>query len=540
MIRKAKLLFNTVKYLKFSQIWNRVKRKFSTPCINTSSAPELSKLKDGFQPVALSQQKMLNSNTFRFLNETNSVKAPVSWNDDNLDKLWLYNLHYFDDLIAVNSDKRKEWHDSLIQKWIKENEPGCGNGWEPYPSSLRIVNWIKWSLLGSDLKRNWLNSLAIQVRYLSQNLEYHILGNHLFSNAKALIFAGLYFQGPEAEKWYKTGIKIFNEELQEQVLSDGGNFELSPMYHAIFLEDLLDIVNIHQSFKKQSPHDIINKITHMFDWLRVMSHPDGEVSFFNDSAIGIAPNLIELEKYAERLAIPLSKKIDELTHLCNSGYIRVQKDNLVALLDVAHVGPSYIPGHAHADTLSFELSLFGQRVMVNSGTSCYGVGVERLRQRGTPAHNSVVINGENSSEVWSGFRVARRAKPFDLNINKSEDRLQVSCSHDGYKRLKGSPVHTRKWEISSNQLIVNDVITGNFQQAEARYHFHPDVTIELNEVGKEGVVYLRDNNKVYFEVQSGSMCIIDSTYHPEFGLSEDNKCLVLNFDSNQSKLRFFW
>jgi len=127
-----------------------------------------------------------------------------------------------------------------------------------------------------------------------------------------------------------------------------------------------------------------------------------------------------------------------------------------------------------------------------------------------------------------------------LNINKSEDRLQVSCSHDGYKRLKGSPVHTRKWEISSNQLIVNDVITGNFQQAEARYHFHPDVTIELNEVDKKGIVFLRNNNKVNFEVQSGSICIIDSTYHPEFGLSEDNKCLVLNFDSNQSNLRFFW
>ena len=428
----------------------------------------------------------------------------------------------------------------MIQKWIKENALGCGNGWESYPSSLRIVNWIKWSLLGSDIKQDWHDSLAVQVRYLSQNLEYHILGNHLFSNAKALIYAGLYFKGIEAEKWYKTGITIFNKELQEQVLPDGGNFELSPMYHAIFLEDLLDIFNIQQAFNKQFQYDITNKITSMFDWLRAMCHPDGGVSFFNDSVIGVAPNLTELENYAERLKIPLSKKIDELTHLCNSGYIRVQKGNLVALLDVAHVGPSYIPGHAHADTLSFELSLFGQRVMVNSGTSCYGVGVERLRQRGTPAHNSVVINGENSSEVWSGFRVARRAKPFDLNINKSEDRLQVSCSHDGYKRLKGSPVHTRKWEISSNQLIVNDVITGNFQQAEARYHFHPDVTIELNEVYKKGVVYLRNNNKVYFEVQSGSMCIIDSTYHPEFGLSEDNKCLVLNFDSNQSKLRFFW
>jgi len=540
MISRAKLLFHTVKYLKFSQIWNRVNKKFLRFNTDLSPAPKLSKLVFRLQNPILCQQKIFGCETFQFLNQTNSIKTIVDWNNDSLDKLWLYNLHYFDDLNAIDSGKRTEWHDSLIQKWIEENSPGHGNGWEPYPSSLRIINWIKWSLLGADIKQDWHDSLAVQVRYLSQKLEYHVLGNHLFTNAKALIYAGLYFQGAEAEKWYKTGIKIFNKELQEQVLPDGGNFELSPMYHAIFLEDLLDIYNIHQAFNKQFPYDIVNKITSMFDWLRAMCHPDGKVSFFNDSAIGIAPNLIELEEYAERLKTPLSKKNDKLTHLCDSGYIRVQKDNLVALLDVAHVGPSYIPGHAHADTLSFELSLFDKRVIVNSGISCYGSSAERLRQRGTPAHNTVVINGENSSEVWSGFRVARRAKPFGLNINKLEDRLQVSCSHDGYKRLKGSPMHTRKWEISSNQLIVNDVITGNFQQAEARYHFHPDVTIELNEVDKKGFIYLRDNNKVYFEVQSGSLRIIDSTYHPEFGLSEDNKCLVLNFDSNQSKLRFFW
>jgi uncharacterized heparinase superfamily protein len=540
MHSKGLLFFNTIRYLKPGQIFNRIKRRFIRVNVVLSTTPELSRLINTFQLSAYHQQTILSKDRFKFLNVIADIKIRKDWNSVNQDKLWLYNLHYFDDLHAVGASQRVDWHRGLIKRWINENPLGIGIGWEPYPSSLRIVNWIKWSLLGSDLKRNWLNSLAIQVRYLSQNLEYHILGNHLFSNAKALIFAGLYFQGPEAEKWYEIGIKIFNEELQEQVLSDGGNFELSPMYHAIFLEDLLDIVNIHQSFKKQSPHDIINKITHMFDWLRVMSHPDGEVSFFNDSAIGIAPNLIELEKYAERLTIPLSKKVEDTVHLQDSGYIQVQEGDLFALLDVARVGPDYIPGHAHADTLSFELSLFDERVIVNSGTSCYGSSTERLRQRGTPAHNTVLINGENSSEVWSGFRVARRAKPFDLNINKSEDRLQVSCSHDGYKRLKGSPVHTRKWEISSNQLIVNDVITGNFKQAEARYHFHPDVTIELNEVEKKGVVYLRNNNKVNFEVQSGSICIIDSTYHPEFGLSEDNKCLVLNFDSNQSNLRFFW
>ena len=540
MIRKVKLLFHTIKYLKFCQIWNRLKRKFLTPCIKTSSAPELSIPKDKFEEVALTPQKMLNCNSFRFLNETNSISSE-SWNDDSLDKLWLYNLHYFDDLNAVNSDKRKNWHGRLIQRWIEENTPEyAGNGWEPYPSSLRIVNWIKWFLLGADIKKAWHDSLATQVRYLIQNLEYHILGNHLFTNAKALIYAGLFFKGVEAEIWYKTGIKILNKELNEQVLNDGGNFELSPMYHAIFLEDLLDIFNIHQAFNKKIPYDITNKISKMFCWLRTMCHPDGEVSFFNDSAIGIAPKLIELEKYAGRLNISLPKKIDEFMHLSDSGYIRVQKNNLVALLDVANVGPNYLPGHAHADTLSFELSLFGQRLLVNSGTSCYGNSVERLRQRGTSAHNTVVINGENSSEVWSGFRVARRAKPFDLKINQSNMQTKIKCSHDGYKRLRGGPIHSRKWIFDANQLTIYDFIDRRFKEVEAHFFFHPEVEVKLDESGKKGTASIDNKIMITFNIQQGFACILNTTYHPEFGLSISNKCLVIKLDELESKVCFSW
>ncbi|MFB1490650.1 MULTISPECIES: heparinase II/III family protein [unclassified Thiocapsa] len=54
--------------------------------------------------------------------------------------------------------------------------------------------------------------------------------------------------------------------------------------------------------------------------------------------------------------------------------MHLEAGSAVALLDVAPIGPDYLPGHAHADTLSFELSLFGQRVIVNGGTSRYRIG----------------------------------------------------------------------------------------------------------------------------------------------------------------------
>ena len=101
------------------------------------------------------------------------------------------------------------------------------------------------------------------------------------------------------------------------------------------------------------------------------------------------------------------------------------------LLDVAAIGPSYLPGHGHADSLSFEMSIYGTRVFVNSGVSEYKAGLIRDYERGTSAHNTVEVNGTNSSEIWAEFRVARRARPFGLRVEQSHKEISVSCAHDG-------------------------------------------------------------------------------------------------------------
>nr|AIA14495.1 Unknown Function [uncultured bacterium] len=172
----------------------------------------------------------LSPTRFRFLNAEREVLTQADWNAAGVDKLWLYNLHYFDDLNAADAGARSAWHRASIEKWIAENPPDTGNGWEPYTLSLRIVNWIKWALAGNALTPTALHSLAVQCRYLSRRLEYHLLGNHLFANAKALVFAGLFFEGPEADAWLRTGLDILRREVPEQVLPDGGHFERSPMY----------------------------------------------------------------------------------------------------------------------------------------------------------------------------------------------------------------------------------------------------------------------------------------------------------------------
>ena len=121
--------------------------------------------------------------------------------------------------------------------------------------------------------------------------------------------------------------------------------------------------------------------------------------------------------------------------MLDSGYSRVKVDKAIAIIDRAAVGPNYLPAHAHADTFSFELSLFGQRVVVNSGTSIYAEGRQRQIERSTSAHSTVNIDNENSSEVWSSFRVARRARVYNRKQSVTKDEICLSACHDGYLSL---------------------------------------------------------------------------------------------------------
>jgi uncharacterized heparinase superfamily protein len=481
---------------------------------------------------------------FRFLDESHEVREGGDWNHAQWNKLWLYNLHYFDDLNAAGACQRVVWHRDLFTCWIRENPPGYGNGWEPYPLSLRIVNWIKWALGGNVLDGGPLHSLAVQARYLSKRLERHLLGNHLLANAKALAFAGAFFSGEGADAWLRRSLRVLAQQIPEQILSDGGHFERSPMYHSIVLEDLLDLLNLSVAYPGAVPSQVAlwrEAVRRMRRWLAAMCHPDGEIGFFNDAALSVACTPASLNVYALRLGF--GERVapeDGVTHLAATGYARLQMGPAVVLLDVGDIGPNYLPGHAHADTLAFELSVFGQRVLVNSGASCYGRGSERLRQRGTAAHNTVVVNGLDSSEVWGSFRVARRARPTGLSVEQSQERLRVSCAHDGYRRLRGKPVHWREWVLRENALTIRDRIEGRFEESVGYFHFHPAVALEENGDGQSGTATLSTGGVIEWKVLKGEGEISPATYHPRFGVSEDNQCLAVRFTGPEAKVAFRW
>jgi uncharacterized heparinase superfamily protein len=531
--------FNTVRHLRPIQVYGRVRFRLAKPRPDLRPAPSMRPVVGTWCKPAERRPSMTGPDRFRFLNTEHSL-GEVGWDGPGLAKLWRYNEHYFDDLCSEGASLRAGWHRDLLLRWVAENEPAHGPGWEPYPTSLRIVNWCKWMWAGNSFPGDCVQSLAVQARWLARRLEWHLLGNHLFVNAKALAFAGCAFDGPEADEWLARGIEILRDQIPKQILEDGGQFERSPMYHALAVEDMLDLFNLGRAYPGRLEAllpMVESRLPAMRHWLAAMCHPDGEIAFFNDAAIGIHPSPSQIERYAGDLGFGSMEPIrDGLTLLEQSGYARLQSDagQTVAIFDVGRIGPDYLPGHAHADTLSIELSVHGRRVLVNSGTSEYGTGAERSRQRGSAAHNTMTVDGADSSEVWGGFRVARRALPIDLEYTVDRES-RVACSHDGYRRLAGRPIHRRVLTMSSNGLRIDDFLAAP-GRVQSHWHLRPGITI--SRLG---------NGTFVLEPDSIGMGFIDSlvdstpsTWHPEFGISVSNECLRATPTGTLSTVRIWW
>jgi uncharacterized heparinase superfamily protein len=515
--------WHTVRWLRPVQVWARLWLRLYRPRPDHRLGPPVRPAEARWTSCTLAAS-MSGPTRFRFLNVEHQLDTKADWNRADWPKLWLYNLHYFDDLTADGAVQRVAWHRALIDRWIDENPPGEGNGWEPYPVSLRLVNWIKWALHGNKLDPKVIQSMAVQSRWLRQRLEIHLLGNHLLANAKALIFSGTFFESIEASTWRQTGLSILRRELRDQVLDDGGHVERSPMYHAIVLEDLLDLLQLAVVFPNLLVSSDVavwrNTATDMLNWLKVMTHPDGGIAFFNDATFNIAPTYAQLCEYARGLEVDLpSDEYKFIEARPETGYFRLQMGPAVLIADVGAIGPDYIPGHAHADTLSFELSWYGRRVFTNSGTSTYEIGSERSWERATSAHNTVSVDQADSSEVWSAFRVARRARPFEVRAFQKNKALVLGGSHDGYRRLSGRPVHRRQIELKHSELLIHDRVTGNGRHSIAGYlHLHPDVKIER--ISEYSIRLLLPEVELMLSCTDGALDIEEGRYCLEFG-----KCL---------------
>lgn len=485
----------------------------------------------------------LGDGTFTFNNETRPFTG--DWNDPAARKLWLYNLHYMGWLFDITGEGAPVERETWIERWIRENPPATGNGWEPYPLSLRIFNWCKhYSLLRATPRDDVRELLEIQAGRLLANLEFHLDGNHLLENLLALTYAGFHLD-PGARRSRRALARIgrlLGEELDAQFLEDGGHYELSPMYHAILLERLLDLLNAWPEAKNgEDPfpglrEKVLRTALRALDWLDVMS-VGGKFSLFNDSCYDAAPEAGRLLEFGGLLLGWKSKGRQPLRSLPDSGYYRAEAGPFTVIFDAGKLGPDHQMGHAQCDLLSFCLWVNDEPVIVHPGNYEYVAGEMRDYCRSTAAHNTLAIEGAEQAEWWGSHRVGRRPRPLEAGgVVETDGTIRLWGAHDGFSHLRGCPLHQRSIELRPAGLEIQDHLTeAGGHVARRFFHMHPDAgPFEESALAVPGGRLTFDANDGK-EFETG-----ESWYCPEFGMRRRSIAVSTPYKSHDSfmKLNF--
>jgi len=534
-------LVRTVRYLRLEQIVGQCRemfrRKFGNPArFAAGPTPDvpawrLLELDNLPAPSPPHNADALLSGSFAFVSEERRIGWPPDWAPVDSSLLWQFNLHYFDWLWALDYGPARD----AVRDWIGKHTPARGRtGWLAYPTSLRLVNWTalfqgrfhgRLSEDRSFLQELW-SSLHLQTEWLATHLETHILANHLLENAAALTFVGSRFRTPCGDRWLAKGLGLLQRELAEQILPDGMHYERSPMYHqrVLYLLLLLYAAGPTEVTEVVAPY-----VPRAAAALRRVRHPDGQIALLNDAAFGIyTPPEVLLAGYGASGLPSLPPPADGPWALPDAGYYGWRDDTGTFLIcDAGPIGPDYQPGHGHGDMLSFELSINGHRVIVDSGVHDYLTGEMRSYCRSTRAHNTVEIDGSDQCEFWGDFRVARRGHPFEVEWRTGKDGCFLQACHDGYARLPGSPVHKRRfvWDRFEGLKVTDEILSPKPHTTISRLHLHPACRVEELEGKQATVRYAGGTFSIVFN-GGGALMREESLYCPEFGKRHPNTCLA--------------
>lgn len=523
MFRKLLLVLHTVRHLKWIQIryqiWYKLKNRFlqiqwyKRYTYSTLYPVHLLHSKK----LVLADKKYLGANVFSFLNIEHQFQEQIDWNYMEHGKLWNYNLQYFDFLLDAHITETEKKH--LLDDFSKKLLIGYIK-LEPYPVSLRLINWIIYYSEANVNSPLFHKALKYQVNYLEQNLEFHIQANHLWENYIALAFSGLALRD---ETLTVHSLKSVERQMKEQVFDDGGHYEGSPMYQSILLAKLLMLLDAWENtdWVKLDNEWLKIGVSKMQGWLDAFSFRNQTWAFLNDATAGIAPQLSVLKHVSSQMHIAAAE-----IKLKESGYRKMENHDFEVLVDIADIQPKYQPGHAHSDMLSFCMQYKGVPVFVDPGTSTYQTNSRRMEERSTALHNTVTVNQKNQSEIWSSFRVGKRAK---LTIEHDSEK-QIVASHNGYLGTEGI-LHDRTFTLEDTRFNIVDCLKGDNPNKQGLASFYLDHTVKLDIEESSGLLQINDGLMMRFSEESSFE--ID-TYRQALGfnLLENSKVIRVYFSGS--------
>jgi len=413
-----------------------------------------------------------------------------------------------------------------LDSWLKQNPFGLGMNWRSgLELGIRLINWV-WALdlieeskaIDDQLRLRLLDSISRHIWEIDRKYSRgSSVNNHLIGEAAGVFVATSYFGNlKNASRWRAKSRAILNREILNQTFPDGGTMEQAVGYHLFVLQFFVAAGIAARAASQDFSESYWSRLEKMFEFLGVLSEGGDNLPAFGDGddgyvldigsdhhsvrewlAVGAALFRRSDFKawaggYAEPVewllgksgcnnfeAIPESQ-IERITSRAfkDSGYYLLQHgefdspDRISVVFDCGPLGMGALAGHGHADALSFTLRAFGRDILVDLGTYDY-FSYPKWREyfRSTRAHNTVVIDGRDQSEMLGLFLWGRRAKADCLSWQPTDVGGKVIGKHDGYMHLDDPVIHKRMIDLDGQDLVIrDDIIARGKHEIEVFFH----------------------------------------------------------------------
>lgn len=438
---------------------------------------------------------------------------------------WQRSLHGFGwlrHLRAADTELARIHARALIEDWLADYGGWHPVAWQTDVVARRLISWLSHSplvLKGAEpgFYRRFMRSLVRQSRYLHRAASDTGEGAPRLLAAIALTYAGLCMAGQT--RLLRHACRWLDEELDRQVLPDGGHESRNPQ---VIVDLLIDLLPLRQTFLAcdvAPSRAVLSAIDRMMPMLRFFRHPDGAMAHFNGIGPTHADALATLFAYDDARGEPP-------VNAPHSGYQRLQAGNAVAIVDTGPPPPPVMSGTAHAGCLSFEFSGDGVRMIVNCGAPRHGDPRWGMVARSTAAHSTAVIEDTSSARFAASDWICRRVGPIILSGPRhvpverhEEEGPAITVSHDGYLAGFGV-IHERTLALSpkGDRLDGEDRFLSSGGPAPddhayaIRFHLHPAIRASRTRDGERVVLVTPRGGAWEFAAEGAELELEESVY----------------------------
>src|SRR6266536_2879669 len=378
---------------------------------------------------------------------------------------------------------------SLIDDWISNQARKRPLERRPDVLARRVISLLSQAplVLGdTDGKfyRKYLRGLTREIRYLRYAMLDTVDGVPRLQVMIALCYASLCLANQA--RHIRSATRRLADELQRQILPDGGHISRNPGALVDLLSDLLPLRQTFAARNIAPPPALLNAIDRMMPMLRFFRHGDGNFALFNGMGPTPTDLLTTILAYDDARGTPLA-------NAPHSGYQRLESAGTLVLMDAGRPPPMAVSQEAHAGCLSFELSARQNRLVVNCGLPVASREGWRQVARTTAAHSTATLNDTSSCRFIEAGPIRRMlygtpmiAGPRHVAIEREEqgDVTLLRTSHDGYAHIF-NVVHERVLMLSGDGRRLDgedsftpahgELVPADRDQFAVRFHLHPAV-----------------------------------------------------------------